>query len=309
MEHNTEMTPEFRVDTGVLDLQVRQVLPAIYQDYPDVEWQGLLTVVSVSNLTESVEIPIITHSGAAAWITNERGNTFAVVSTDIYSMSVKPKDFGVALDYTQREAAQASIGVVSIVKEKTTAGFRAMEDFLDQALLLGDESVGIRGFYRHPFMPVQASDVVFDMATDAQDMYDALAEMLAAQNEQCNGVKALYADTLYLPERVYKILTLKQMPSTINNLTVLAAFLENNQKLGQPLKVVRSNWLRQAGYGGLERIGVGRRDVAKAYIAQAPTAGPTQLNGRVYTQLMTARVAGCVVEKPLAFYWLEGTAP
>lgn len=300
---------EIRVDATVLDTQVRQVLnDVIRQEYPEVEYQMILDIKNIDSLAEVVEIPAVTARGEAAWLSDEHGNVYPTVEVSVDVMRVKPKKFGIGVEYTEREAQLASRGVVNIIQEKTKTALLACEQFQDNAFMLGDTAQNIRGFLTHPFMNIVASDTVFEMATTAQDMYDALAALVADQNAAANHVKRLYADTLFLTERVYGVLT-KKIINTTNGKSVLATFLENCATAGQPLKVMRLRWLTSAGFGGLERIGVGRLDAAEAYVAQRVDATPIEYRDEMYRQKYRARIAGVLVRYPLAFRWLEGTAP
>ena len=297
-----------RVDATALDLQVRQVLNmVIREEYPKAEYQDILAVEGVDNLAEWIEIPCVTARGQAAWLSDDRGNVYPTVTVEVDVLRVKPKPCGIGVEYTGREAKIASRGVIDGVKEKTAAALLAVEQHMDEAFMLGSEAENIRGFFTHPYLPIVASDTVFASGTSAQDMYDALTALVADQRAAANHVEGLYADTLFLTERVYGVLGRKIMNSTTSK-SVLAAFLENCELMKQPLQVRISRWLATAGYGGIERIGVGRMDVAKAFLAENVNASPIEYANALYKQYYNARVAGAFVPKPLAFRYLEGTA-
>lgn len=197
-----------------------------------------------------------------------RDYTTTVPMVDVLSEEIigRVYEYGAGYYIGDKEAYAAQHLGQPIEDQKIAAIYRAQKEHLNKIIAFGNRSTNTSGFLNHPDFLRMVAPYPINSTSSSDQLTTTLAEPVSAMVEITNGAEV--PDTLLLPRREYEFLMNRRLDGAADAMTVLKAFLQNNDHIKniQPL-----NELKGAGPNGENIMVVYRRDpdAVKACITAA----------------------------------------
>lgn len=306
------LLPEARTDAKVSAF-LAQELEFIEQEitrfqYPSIKFR---TLVPVDNNypagVETISYKEYDSYGMAKFISHYGDDMpFAEVKGEKFSSNVE--SMGVGYMYTTQELRAAAMSGFPLDRERAQTAGEMIERKMDHTAALGAPEVNMKGFARHPNVPIDTptadgtgSSTLFANKSPSQILRDLHAFV---QGMVDDTLEIHTPDTLLMPPHLWGVLTSTYLDSTARS-TIMSAFLETN-----PWIKSAGSWrhLTAAGDDGGGRLVAYRRDprICKVAIPMEAIQHEPEKEGLSFKVPMEARFGGVIVKQPLAMRYLDG---
>lgn len=251
----------FRQDADVINLlrDFTARLGKVYEDkFADLRALEFVPMadVPVSATTTAFIGEFLSRVGKARIITE--------VSTDIPIITMKGQTFtgriatlAAAGMWSQEDIARAAVGNVNIPVKTQQGAREAIETEIDNLVALGDSTMGIPGFLRHPDVTTIPLNLGNWSTRTLSQIVDDVHAWVNAQNARVNFIERSRINTLILPPTAKNVLLRKRTTLETEN-----AWNIIEKELREAHGITIDTWskLETAGAGGAARMVGYRRD-------------------------------------------------
>lgn len=253
---------------GFVVSQTAFIEPGVYQTvYPDVQYPSLIPVdTSAPEWIKTITFYTGDRFGVANWI-NANADDVPMAGAELTKFESAVYEAGIGYGFGYAEIRQAQMLGMNLDATNAAAARRASEEFIDNALIIGDARKNLKGFINHSAItPANAPTGGWATATADQIMADINAGIIGT------GTTTKWtslADTIVMSYEKLAFLASVRIANTSE--TLFSYIMKNNvytATTGRPLMIRGMRGLNTAGVGATERMIVYRKspEVLKAHI-------------------------------------------
>lgn len=293
--------------TAVLEKELEYVKTQTYDIvYPEMKARQLIPVSNEADPgAETITYRQWDEFGMAQIISNY-GDDLPLIDALVEEFQQKVKGLGAAYQWSIQDIRRAAISGIPLDQRRARAARRSIEQQIENIAALGNTAAGLRGFAKHPNVPLVAPDTgTWSTATADQIIGDMnkLATSIVTTNKE-----TFLPDTLVLDISRYNLISTKRISTTGDtHTTVLEAWLRSNpwvRNVGTWYKLATAD---AAGTG--PRLVCYKRDpeVLTLEIPQEFEQMPPQAKNLAFQVPVHARIGGVIVYYPIAMAYMDGT--
>jgi hypothetical protein len=293
--------------TAVLEKQLEFVKSLTYDIvYPEMKARQIIPVNNdVDTGAETITYRQWDEFGMAQIIANY-GDDLPLIDALVEEFSQKVKGIGAAYQWSVQDLRRSAMSGAQLDTRRARSARRAVEQQLENIAALGNAKAGLRGFAKHPNVPlVTPITGTWATATGAQMVADLMKLASSIVN---TTQEAFMPDTIVMPVTQYNLLsTTRISTSGDTNTTALEAFLKSNPWV---TNVGTWNKLKAADAGNTgPRIVCYKRDeeVLTLEIPQEFEQFPPQAKNLSFQVPVHMRTGGVIVYYPIAMAYMDGT--
>lgn len=293
--------------TAVLEKELEYVKTQTYDIvYPEMKARQLIPVSNEADPgAETITYRQWDEFGMAQIISNY-GDDLPLIDALVEEFQQKVKGLGAAYQWSIQDIRRAAMSGIPLDQRRARAARRSIEQQIENIAALGNTAAGLRGFAKHPNVPLVAPDTgTWSTATADQIIGDMnkLATSIVTTNKE-----TFLPDTLVLDISRYNLISTKRISTTGDtHTTVLEAWLRSNpwvRNVGTWYKLATAD---AAGTG--PRLVCYKRDpeVLTLEIPQEFEQMPPQAKNLAFQVPVHARIGGVIVYYPIAMAYMDGT--
>ena len=282
--------------------------------YPEIQYPELVPVdTSANEWAKSVTYFSSDKTGRAKWV-NGLGDDIPFARTQRQKHETDVHMAAIGYSYSLEEVMQARQAGIDLPGDDARAARRAYEEFVDNAVLLGDSEKNYEGLFNNSTVTAASAG-----NGDWNNVATTSDEIIEDINEIIQGISAgtnymVYADTLLLPYAKLELLAKKRLDNgTIPNsdITVLDFIKSKNvytAVTGQPLTIRAARGLETAGSGSVNRMVayLRRDDVLKVHIPMPHRFIPVQVENFTFKVPGMFRFGGLEIRRPKEVRYSDG---
>lgn len=253
---------------GFVIAQTAYIEPLVYQTvYPDIQYPSLIPVdSSAPEWIKTITFYSGDRMGVADWI-NANSDDIPMVGTEMTKFESSVYEAGIGYGFGYAEIRHAQMLGMNLDTTYAAAARRASEEFIDNALIIGDARKGMQGFINHSAItPANAPTGGWGAATEDQIFADINAGLIGS------GTATLWSamcDTIVMSYEKLAFLAGKRIGNTAE--TLLSYIQKNNvytATTGKALLIRGMRGLTTRGVSSTQRMIIYRRspEVLKAHI-------------------------------------------
>lgn len=293
--------------TAVLEKQLEFVKTRTYDIvYPEMKARQIIPVNNdVDPGAETITYRQWDDFGMAVIIANY-GDDLPLIDALVEEFQQKVHGIGAAYQWSIQDLRRSAMAGAQLDQRRARAARRSIEQQIENIAALGNAKAGLRGFAKHPNVPlVSPTTGNWASATSDQIIVDLnkLATSIVTTNKE-----TFLPDTLVLDISRYNLIATKRLSTTGDtNQTVLEGWLSSN-----PWVTNVGTWnklaLADAANTG-PRLVCYKRDeeVLTLEIPQEFEQFPPQAKNLAFQVPVHARIGGVIVYYPIAMAYMDGT--
>lgn len=293
--------------TAVLEKELEYVKTQTYDIvYPEMRARQFIPVSNEADPgAETITYRQWDEFGMAQIIANY-GDDLPLIDALVEEFQQKVKGLGAAYQWSIQDIRRAAMNGIALDQRRARAARRSVEQQIENIAALGNAVAGLRGFAKHPNVPLVAPDTG-NWATATSDQIIGDLNKLATSIVTTNK-ETFLPDSLAMDISRYNLIATKRISTTGDtHTTVLEAWLRSNpwvRNVGTWNKLALAD---AAGTG--PRLVCYKRDpeVLTLEIPQEFEQMPPQAKNLAFQVPVHARIGGVIVYYPIAMAYMDGT--
>lgn len=293
--------------TAVLEKQLEFVKTQTYDIvYPEMKARQFIPVNNdVDPGAETITYRQWDDFGMAQIIANY-GDDLPLIDALVEEFQQKVKGLGAAYQWSIQDLRRSAMAGAQLDQRRARAARRSVETQIENIAALGNTAAGLRGFAKHPNVPLVAPDTGTWSTATADEMIGDLNKL--ATSIVTTNKETFIPDTLAMDISRHNIISVKRISTTGDtHTTVLEAWLRSNPWV---TNVGTWNKLALADAAGTgPRLVCYKRDpeVLTLEIPQEFEQFPPQAKNLAFLVPVHARIGGVIVYYPIAMAYMDGT--
>lgn len=293
--------------TAVLEKQLEYVKTQTYDIvYPEMKARQFVPVSNEADPgAETITYRQWDEFGMATIIANY-GDDLPLIDALVEEFQQKVKGLGAAYQWSIQDIRRAAMSGMALDQRRARAARRSIETQIDNIGALGNAAAGLRGFAKHPNIPLVTPDFGSWATATADEIIADLNKLATSIVNTCK--ETFLPDTLAMDISRYNIISTRRISTTGDtHTTVLEAWLRSNpwvKSVGTWNKLATAD---AAGTG--PRLVCYKRDpeVLTLEIPQEFEQLPPQAKNLAFQVPVHARIGGVIVYYPIAMAYMDGT--
>ncbi len=293
--------------TAVLEKQLEFVKTRTYDIvYPEMKARQIIPVNNdVDPGAETITYRQWDEFGMAQILANY-GDDLPLIDALVEEFSQKVKGIGAAYQWSIQDLRRSAMAGAQLDQRRARAARRSVEQQIENIAALGNAKAGLRGFAKHPNVPLVVP-ITGNWAAATSDQIIADLNQLPTSIVDTNK-ETFIPDTLVMDISRYNLIAVKRISTTGDtHTTVLEAWLRSN-----PWVTSVGTWNKLALADASDtgpRLVCYKRDeeVLTLEIPQEFEQMPPQAKNLAFQVPVHARIGGVIVYYPIAMAYMDGT--